>query len=122
MNPFALFFKVGTERRFSQALRITSCSMMIIATLAFPEISRSEPLFGSWVGQAQVGEKLKVNVTVFGLNNDSQSQLKATCMEAWAESEGSESNSLQTRMPLNLDYEKTLDRGGLVTLSSPPTD
>ncbi|MDH4395736.1 MAG: hypothetical protein QE278_08675 [Limnobacter sp.] len=99
-------------------LRMSGCSLAILTSVTFPAMAQSAPLFGAWVGQAQVGEKLKVNMTVFGLNKDTQSQLKATCMEAWAESEGNELNSLQTRIPLNLDYGKTLDRGGLLTLSS----
>lgn len=118
MNPFALCLKAVVTRQISHALWVTFCVLALAIGAGTPRLAHSAPLFGNWVGQAQMGEKLKVNMTIFGLNKDAQSQLKAGCMEAWAESDGTESNSIQTRVDLNLDYGKTLDRGGLLTLSS----
>lgn len=118
MNSFAPYLIATFTRVFPQHLHRMCGLIVMAACLLLPNAAHCLPLFGAWVGQAQVGERLKVNMTLFGLNKDAQSQLKSSCMEAWAESDGSESNSIQTRVPLNLDYGKTLDRGGLVTLSS----
>lgn len=118
MNPFRLYFKAALGQTLPESFGAVVCIIAVALGLSLPTFAFGSPLFGSWLGQAQVGERLRVNMTVFGMDAEGQSQLKNTCMEAWAETGRDDSNSTQTRMPLNLDYGRTLDRGGLITLTS----
>lgn len=118
MNPFRLYFKAALKQRLPKSFGSVVCMIAAALSLFLPTFAFGSPLFGSWLGQAQVGERLRVNMTVFGLDAEGQSQLKITCMEAWAETGRDDSNSTQSRIPLNLEYGRTIDRGGLITLTS----
>lgn len=118
MNPIKQHFKAALGQKTSESLWAAVWMTVIAMSMSVPAVAWGAPLFGAWVGQAQIGEKLRVNLTVSGLDAEGQTQLKTTCMEAWAEAERYDSSSIQTRVPLNLEYGRTVDRGGLITISS----